>query len=208
MIYLTSDLHFWHAKIIQYVNRPYTSVEEMNEKLIVNWNARVKSGDQVYVIGDFSFGKLEETNKIFNRLAGSKYLVAGNHDDMTMNRQLGWGWIKDMYELKVDKQYYQLLHYPMRTWNKSVHGSRHFHGHTHSTAKPWGFSCDVGVDAWNFAPVSLDELETFMATRPRFDPEFQNTLMPKGELWQGRGHDYSYREFFVGDGSLDNTEPS
>lgn len=54
MIYFTSDHHFWHANIIRYCNRPFNSVEKMNEILIQIWNDLVAPEDEVYYLGDFS----------------------------------------------------------------------------------------------------------------------------------------------------------
>lgn len=66
-----------------------------------------------------------------------------------------------------------LCHYPLFTWQESHHGSWHFHGHSHireskdhtyrRIMKPiksslTGKSIDVGVDAWDFYPVSLPEI--------------------------------------------------
>lgn len=67
-----------------------------------------------------------------------------------------------------------LCHYPFFTWQESHHGSWNFHGHSHgglgkgnryqkivkrppSTLED-GHSIDVGVDAWDFYPVSLPEI--------------------------------------------------
>ena len=52
MIYFTSDLHFWHKNAIIYTNRPFETVEEMNEKLIEYWNKTVHANDEVYILGD------------------------------------------------------------------------------------------------------------------------------------------------------------
>lgn len=45
MIYFTSDLHLGHANIIRHCNRPFSSVEEMDDALIDNWNAKVTNAD-------------------------------------------------------------------------------------------------------------------------------------------------------------------
>ena len=55
-IWVTSDTHFNHANIIKYCNRPFSSVEEMNETIIANWNKVVSQGDTVYHLGDFALG--------------------------------------------------------------------------------------------------------------------------------------------------------
>jgi calcineurin-like phosphoesterase family protein len=50
-IWFTSDTHFHHKNIIKYCNRPYSSVEEMNNALIENWNKTVKQNDILHVFG-------------------------------------------------------------------------------------------------------------------------------------------------------------
>lgn len=55
-LFFTSDTHFFHANIIKYANRPFGSVEEMNEELIRCWNETVPEDGVVYHLGNFSFG--------------------------------------------------------------------------------------------------------------------------------------------------------
>lgn len=79
MIYFTSDLHIWHTNVIKYCDRPYSSVEEMNEMLVKNWNDTVGPDDIVYCLGDFSMAA-RPVETFTPRLNGTKYLVPGNHD--------------------------------------------------------------------------------------------------------------------------------
>lgn len=44
-IFYIADTHFNHSNIVGFDNRPFSSVEEMNETLIHNWNSVVKRGD-------------------------------------------------------------------------------------------------------------------------------------------------------------------
>lgn len=81
MIYFTSDLHLFHEKIIQYADRPFINVEQMNTKLINYWNSIVSKQDSVYIIGDFLLGeKAERYPIISSQLNGYKYMILGNHD--------------------------------------------------------------------------------------------------------------------------------
>ena len=156
MIYFISDPHFGHSNVIRYSNRPFSSAEEMDKVLIDNWNSTVKQNDEIYVLGDFSF---KDPKNYFNKLNGRKYLIKGNHDRVKDHKDLGWEWIKDYYELKYNNYLFVLMHYSMRTWNKSHYGSFHLFGHSHNTLKGMGRSCDVGVDAQNFKPVSIEEIK-------------------------------------------------
>ena len=77
-IYVTSDTHFNHKNIIEYCNRPYSSVEEMNKAIIDNWNSVVKDEDTVYVLGDFCLGGKEAIKELCSQLKGHKILIKGN----------------------------------------------------------------------------------------------------------------------------------
>lgn len=80
MKWFTSDPHWGHFNVIKYCNRPFSSVEEMHQHLIKEWNHRVSPQDDVYVLGDWCMNPkwyfiLKLLN--FKRLV----LVLGNHDN-------------------------------------------------------------------------------------------------------------------------------
>lgn len=79
MRFFTSDPHYYHLNVIKYCNRPYSSVEEMNEALVNNWNSVVTQEDEVYCLGDFSLAS-RPVEVFSSRLLGKKLLVPGNHD--------------------------------------------------------------------------------------------------------------------------------
>lgn len=158
-IWFTSDLHLGHKNIIEYCDRPFGSVAEMDEALIANWNARVSRNDDIFVIGDFSFHTPKRTQVIFNRLNGNKHLILGNHDSSKVYKPLAWVWVKDVYMLNAGNGVkLWLSHYAHRRWPKSHKGTFHLYGHSHGELKGYGRSCDVGVDAWDYTPVSLEKL--------------------------------------------------
>lgn len=59
---------FFHKNILKYENRPYKDVEEMNKDLIENWNKKVNKDDEVYILGDISFGGIPETVELLKQL--------------------------------------------------------------------------------------------------------------------------------------------
>ena len=80
-VFVIADTHFGHANIIQYCNRPFNSVEEMDEAIIKNWNETVSNKDTIIHLGDFGLGNKEYIRGIIERLNGKKILVLGNHDN-------------------------------------------------------------------------------------------------------------------------------
>lgn len=174
-IFFISDTHFGHANVIKYSQRPYSSVEEMNEAMISNWNAIVKPNDIVWHLGDFSFSNLQETIKVIDRLNGKINLVLGNHDKMIVKNagsllnSKKFSSIQHYAELKHDRQFIVMFHYGMRVWNKSHYGSIHLFGHSHNSLPPHGKSVDVGIDSKEitseYRPVSIDEIFQYMNRR-------------------------------------------
>lgn len=79
-VWVIADTHFCHINVITYCNRPFNSVEEMDETLINNWNRVVAPDDVVYHLGDFALADRERIRNIVSRLNGVKILVMGNHD--------------------------------------------------------------------------------------------------------------------------------
>jgi calcineurin-like phosphoesterase family protein len=166
-IYFVSDTHFHHRNIIRYSNRPFDSVEEMNEALIVNWNSRVKPTDTVYHLGDVGFCNVEKLDRIIARLNGRIHLTPGNHDKPA-KRITRWASVEHYREITIDRQLIVLLHYGMRVWNRSHHGSIQLYGHSHGNLPGNSQSCDVGVDCWNYFPVNLEEIKARLATLPKY----------------------------------------
>lgn len=177
-IYFTSDCHFMHKNIIKYTNRPFDSVDEMNETLINNWNDVVGEDDLIFCLGDFALGKEVDCRSILQRLNGNKVLIKGNHEKTVLNKTYNInffnGGIYERLEIRVkDKEVSNgvqdlvLSHYPMLVWNKSHRNSIQLFGHVHG-----GFDnkqllspnqMDVGVDSHNFRPISYKMIKDVIA---------------------------------------------
>ena len=168
-IFFTADTHFGHESIRRHCNRPWNSVEEMDEALIANWNNVVKHGDMVYHIGDFAMisevpngvPRMKLYRKLRMRLNGKIILIRGNHDKMSQDVYKDcFSEVYDLREIKIDGEKITLCHYPMRSWNASVHGRKHIFGHVHARLEgaDLGVCTDAGVDVpeWKFSPVIWD----------------------------------------------------
>ena len=162
-IFFTSDHHFGHKNIIKFSNRPFESVEEMDETMIERWNEKVGPNDDVYHLGDVALCSPNKLQKILDRLNGNIHLIKGNHEKSAKQCQDQFVWVKDYHELKVQDDEFEkgsqlivLLHYGMRVWNKAHWGSYHLYGHSHGMLAddPKMHSFDVGVDCHDFYPLS------------------------------------------------------
>ena len=173
MIYFTADLHFFHDNVIKYANRHFSDAEEMNEVLISNWNKKISPDDEVYILGDVTMKGAAYASQVLSRLKGRKYLIKGNHDQFADQAEFdksAFGWIRSYHELDYQNQRFILFHYPIEEWNGFYRGTVHLHGHQHNH-DDYNYSClekgfrryDVGVDANNMSPVSVEELLTFFA---------------------------------------------
>lgn len=167
MKFYTSDSHFFHKNIIKYENRPFESVEEMNECLINKWNKKVKQNDEVYILGDFAFCSGTRANELLKQLNGLKYLIVGNHDsfinDALFDKSL-FVWIKDYAKINDFNKKVIMFHYPIQVWDCRHHDAVHLYGHIHSNPGNKAMQYDivnsynVGADVCNFEPKTLKEL--------------------------------------------------
>jgi calcineurin-like phosphoesterase family protein len=84
--------------------------------------------------------------------------VRGNHDDWRLISGFTcFASVQERAQTRVNGNTIILDHYAGRAWNKSHHGSYLFYGHSHGGMPPFGRSLDVGVDCWDYRPVTFDQ---------------------------------------------------
>lgn len=157
-VWFTSDLHLCHKNIIDYCNRPFSSVEEMNEILVQNWNKVIAPNDQVFHLGDFCLGSKEQFETFSKALNGHKTFIAGNHDRLSKSFVLDNGW--EVFSKKpILKRFrcknFILMHHPREVEFNQIC----LYGHTHDkTAELQCRSLCVCVEQTNYFPISLDKV--------------------------------------------------
>ena len=186
----TSDHHFGHRNIIGYCDRPFADVEEMNIAMVERWNGLVGDDDEVWVIGDVALGDLHANlAEHVARLRGHKILVPGNHDRCWSGRKDGETCRADYYQLggferivdapkpvRLGRKKVRISHFPylldeayglkFREHRPTDDGSWLLHGHIHEKWRQRGRQINVGVDAWDFAPVPEDSIADLIARGP------------------------------------------
>ena len=144
MRYYIADCHFFHAVLnVAMDKRGFETVEEMNEVMIERWNQKVRKNDEVVILGDFSWGKGEETNEVLRRLNGKLFLIQGNHDRFLKDKSFNldrFEWVKQYAELSDEGRKVILSHYPMPFYNYQYRldddgkpKSYMLYGHVHDT---------------------------------------------------------------------------
>lgn len=148
-----SDTHFSHANIIRYTGRPFQSVNEMDERLIENWNAHIAPQDTVFFLGDFGLGTTDFLTALCARLRGNKICIRGNHDGTPAKMHtIGFTFVLESAFIKVGRHQVELVHIP----SQPAPPHFQFHGHVHEKRpnKIIDRQLNLCVEVWDYKPVS------------------------------------------------------
>ena len=143
MNFYISDVHLFCKSQtnqgVNYDNRPFETVDEMNQHIVQRWNTRVTNADKVYILGDLALrGRSGALIGLVAQLKGRKILVIGNHDDISDCRyqQLFEEIVpyKEVEDAFGGKNYKLVLqHYPILMWKNQHRGTIHLYGHVHNS---------------------------------------------------------------------------
>ncbi len=144
MRYYIADNHFFHEELNWKMDRRgFSNAEEMNEYMIQKWNGKVRKKDEVVIIGDFSWGKAEQTNEVLSRLNGKLVLIKGNHDYFVKRKEAKldrFVWIKPYDVISDNRRSVVLCHYPIMCYNGQYRLDKNgnpktymLYGHVHDT---------------------------------------------------------------------------
>ena len=166
-IWFISDTHFFHDNILKFLDREqsafrgqyWQTAEDMNETMIMNWNALVKPQDKVYHLGDVACG-VKYPNEFVNlmrRLNGHKRLMLGNHDRIHMDGYRFFEKIELWTGGKFKKDGFVACHIPLRH-DQMRGGEVNVHGHIHQNSMDDPRYINVCVEHTDYKPVHMDEI--------------------------------------------------
>ena len=163
-----ADTHFGHEKVLDFCQRPFQTIHEMDAMIIENWNRVVSKEDDVYVIGDFMFRSAQTPEYYLEKLNGKLHLIRGNHERWTNRVDVKRYFESDnmIIEITDSNSHLVLCHYPIAEWPRYYRGSLHIFGHIHNTREGAAYEyylkqpCmfNAGVDINQFMPVTLEQL--------------------------------------------------
>ena len=158
-LFFTSDTHFGDPRALRFDHRPFRTLDDHDAALIERWNGVVAANDTVWHLGDVALGPPpERVAALVAALHGEKHLITGNNDDAVTRALPLWASVQAYAELVVDDTMLVICHYAFRTWNGMGHGSINLHGHSHGALRPQTRQYDVGVDVWDYTPVTLEQI--------------------------------------------------
>lgn len=168
MRYIISDTHFGHDNIIEYTQRPFSSVEEMNSELVERWNEVVDEEDTVIHLGDVRHHPdPHDESYWFEQLNGNILLVKGNHDTPGQNCP-----VHTVNSATISHGRYQfyLEHQSVGFSGWQIHG----HAHNNDTVnypllRPATQSINVSVELINYKPIALDTIVRLIEKDKRFE---------------------------------------
>ena len=175
-VFFTSDTHWGHGNIIKFCDRPFKDVEEMNYKLIENWNKKVPQDGLVFHLGDFAWGGSDMWKNIRQQLNGEIILIKGNHDQKNMSstaEQTLFKYSAWQMLIEVEGRKVLLNHFPFLCYAGVYRDPKglvyNLYGHVHSGPGKKGEDIprlihtfptqyDVGVDNNDYEPISWYEV--------------------------------------------------
>ena len=168
MKWFTADEHLFHKNIMRYCNRSYRNVDEMNKDIIKNVNDTLRSGDTLYHIGDWCWGRPERNHHFYKIM--KKYrndithiLILGNHDNLKPFTyvDIGFQSVHTSLSFNFNGQRYILCHDPS-VYTMIKDDDFLLCGHVHTLfTKLDNRAINVGVDVWNFKPISIDYINKY-----------------------------------------------
>lgn len=156
--YVISDHHFNHENIIEYTDRPFTDLSDMNTYMEQRWEEIVGDDDVVLYGGDIVMGSGDVAVERVTSLPGTFLYVQGNHDGSLNAEQLPFPMVEDTI-VQHDGYRFWYTHRPENVpddWTEWV-----LHGHTHNKDPFIDYDnrrVNVCVEAVDYTPVPLPQL--------------------------------------------------
>ena len=162
-LFVCADLHLSHKGITKFLRpdgvtkeRPWDTIEEMDEALIDNWNKVVRPKDTVVVLGDVVINRSALPK--LARLNGNKELVQGNHDVFRYEEYLQY--FTKIHAMKILDNFI-CTHIPIHPcsverWSGNIHGHLHSNSVMGDTYEDNRYLC-VSMEQINYTPISFED---------------------------------------------------
>ena len=144
------------------------SIDLMDRTIIANINNLVGKDDILYMLGDFCWAKeFYQVVNFRNRINCKNIIgILGNHDFFSYREYSSiFNEVVNYKEIKYNGLNIVMCHYPIFSFNSMHRSGIMAHGHAHGNTENWKKEhlpgipiIDIGVDCWNYEPVSFEEI--------------------------------------------------
>ena len=168
MDYFTSDWHMGHERLVlKYCNRPFRTIRQHDKALPRLANSILTEDDTLYFLGDLTLAGrdyLTLFTKIVQKInTENLILILGNHDRMTWYNYLQMGFDSVHSELYLPEYDLYLTHDPANAIKDM--SKMWLCGHVHQHWKKISNTINVGVDVWDFKPVSIQQIQAIRSSQ-------------------------------------------
>ncbi len=160
--FFIADPHYGDERIRRYENRPFRNSEEMDCRMICNWNRIVSDPDSVYILGDFGADGYEA--ELLAKLKGHKYLIKGNHD-LKSNNEYRKAGFDEVYDQPIIIDGFWILSHDALYVNTNMPYANIF-GHVHNSPIVKDYSKQhfyVSVERLDYTPISFESIKKAVA---------------------------------------------
>ncbi|AQT28708.1 putative metallophosphoesterase [Erwinia phage vB_EamM_Yoloswag] len=171
--FFTADTHYASQRTLELSRRPFPSVTDMDETMILRTNAMCRGSDVLYNVGDFG------DYRVVRRLVPKVVLICGNYEHNDIERDYG-GSFEEFRRALIKMGFRDVLlnnhvvddmwlnHFP----NQMVESRFNLFGHIHRLQMVRRNGLNVGVDCHDYAPISLDTVNFYRnAIENHYDDE-------------------------------------
>ena len=155
MKYFIGDTHFGDRGIIKHERTQFKTIEEHDQFVIESVNKRVKTTDELYILGDIG------NPEMLRYLNGTKYIILGNHDKRSKKEYQAFAKEVHSYPFYLNRRIL-LSHEP----HPVIDSVLNVHGHLHGSEIAKDNYYNTSFHQLNYKPVSLTELGQVVATLP------------------------------------------
>jgi calcineurin-like phosphoesterase family protein len=111
------------------IKRGFSSFEEHDEHIILEWNKVVNKKDVTYILGDITMEKVGPY-PLLDRLKGNKHVILGNHDMRQHTKELA-KYVNSICSVENYKGVIFLTHIPVHPIELGYRVKLNIHGHLH-----------------------------------------------------------------------------
>lgn len=174
MNYFTADLHLGCSWKLHALNRPFKDIKEHDRRLIENINNVCCDNDILYVLGDYMSYSRHEKDKwkkafgMAKKIRCHKRLILGNNEQRLLHSSFNGN--RDKFSSVIQSFGFELVEYSgyidisdrkvclVHEPEDADRECFNLFGHVHRDFLIHPIGLNVGVDVWNYQPVSEEQI--------------------------------------------------